>query len=78
MYRQLQQFDKAVANFRQAAKLDPTHIQSYYNLGIVYAQDLKRNDDAIKAWTKVIQINPASPQAVQAQQFIAQLKQGKP
>ena len=71
MYRQLGAFDKAVADFRQAGKLNPKHLQSFFNLGIVYAQDLKDNAAAIKAWSKVIEIAPESSQAAQARQFIA-------
>ena len=78
MYRQLQQFDKAVANFKQATRLDPKLVQGWFNLGIVCSQDLKKPDEAVKAWTKVIEVAPESSQAAQAQQFLAQLKQGKP
>ena len=74
MYRQLGSFDKAVADFKQAGKLNPRHLQSFFNLGIVYSQDLKDNDAAAKAWSKVIEIAPDSPQAAQARQFIAGLK----
>lgn len=78
MYRQLGAFDKAIACFNQAAKLNPKHVQSVFNLGITYAQDKKDNDAAIKAWTRVIEIDPASPQAAQAKQFIEGLKHPKP
>jgi cytochrome c-type biogenesis protein CcmH/NrfG len=77
MYRELKQFDKAVANFRKAADLDPAHIQSLFNLGIVYSQDLNKPAEAIKAFTKVAQTAPASPQAAQALRLIETLKQPK-
>jgi cytochrome c-type biogenesis protein CcmH/NrfG len=74
MYRALGQFDKAVANFEKANKADPKHVQSLFNLGVVYANDLKQNDKATAALNKVIQTAPGSPQAVQAQQLLADLK----
>lgn len=76
MYRQLNQFDKAVANFQKAAKLDPSHIQSLFNLGIVYAHDLHQVDEAEKAWNKLLVLAPNSEQAVQARQQLSQLKAG--
>ena len=78
MYRQLRQFDKAVANFQRASRIDPSHLQSLFNLGITYDQDLRKPDLAIKAFTRVIELAPASPQAAQARQVIAGLKPARP
>ena len=78
MYKALGQYDKAIANFEQANKADPKHVQSLFNMGVVYATDMKQNDKAIAAWTKVVQTAPGSPQAQQAQQLIADMKAGKP
>ena len=77
MYRDIGQFDKAVANFKRASQVAPTHSQSLFNLGVVYEHDLKKPDEAVKAWKKVIEVAPTSPQAAQAQQALAQLKAGK-
>jgi len=77
MFRDMGQFDKALANFKKAGQLDPRHAQSQFNIGIVYAQDLKKPDEAVKAWKKLIEVAPASPQAAQAQQQIALLKSAK-
>jgi tetratricopeptide (TPR) repeat protein len=75
MFRQLGAFDKAVADFQRAGKVNPKHLQSFFNLGIVYSQDLKNPDAAAKAFNQVIEIAPDSPQAGQARQFLAGLKQ---
>jgi len=77
MYRDIGQFDKAVANFKRASQVAPTHSQSLFNLGVVYEHDLKKPDEAAKAWKKVIEVAPTSPQAAQAQQALAKLKAGK-
>ncbi|HEX7623891.1 MAG TPA: tetratricopeptide repeat protein, partial [Anaeromyxobacteraceae bacterium] len=78
MYRKLQAFDKAVANFQRASQVDPHHVQSIYNLGVVYAFDLKDQAKAIAAWNRVIEVAPQSPQAGQARQNIQELKSPMP
>jgi cytochrome c-type biogenesis protein CcmH/NrfG len=77
MYRALGQFDKAVANFEKANKTNPTHVQSLYNLGVVYSSDLHQNDKAAAALNKVIQTAPSSPQAAQAKQLLAEIQARK-
>jgi cytochrome c-type biogenesis protein CcmH/NrfG len=74
MLKELGQFDKAIANFEKANKANPSHVQSLFNLGVVYANDLKDEKKARDAWNKVIQIAPASAQAAQAKQALATLK----
>lgn len=74
MYRELGAFDKAIANFKKASEIDPRHVQSVYNLGVVYAYDLKDRGQALAAWRRVLQIAPQSPQAAQAQQAIADMQ----
>ena len=74
MYRDLGQFDKALANFQKANKLDPSHVQSLINIGVVYSTNLNKPAEAAKAWNKVIAIAPNSEQAAQARQMLSQLK----
>lgn len=76
MYRQLRQFDKALANFQRAGKINPSHVPSIFNIGIVYAGDLNKPDEAAKAWNKVLILAPNSEQATQARQLLAQLNKG--
>jgi cytochrome c-type biogenesis protein CcmH/NrfG len=76
MYRDLGQFERAVANFEKANAADPKHVQSLYNLGVVYLNDLKQSKKAIEAWNKVIQTAPQSEQAAQARVGIEQAKKG--
>lgn len=76
MYRDLGQFDKAVQNFQKANQADAKHVQSLFNLGVVYAHDLNQPKKAEEAWTKVVQLAPQSPQAQQAQQALQQLRSG--
>ncbi len=72
MYRELRQFDNALQNFQKANQADPKHAQSLFNMGVVYAQDLKQPQKAVEAWNRVIAIAPESTQAAQARQAIAE------
>jgi cytochrome c-type biogenesis protein CcmH/NrfG len=74
MYRELGQFDKAVANFQKANQVDGKHVQSLFNLGVVYLNDLKQPKKAVETWNKIIQIAPQSDQAVQARTAIEDAK----
>ncbi len=76
MYRKMGLFDKAVENFERANKLDPKHAQSLFNLGVVYANDLKQNDKAIAAWQRYLAVDPMSPQAQQVKAMLEELKAG--
>jgi cytochrome c-type biogenesis protein CcmH/NrfG len=73
MFRALGSYDRAVANFQKATELDPGHLQSLYNLGVVYAFDLKDTPKAEAVWNKLIQLAPQSDNAIQARQALAQL-----
>jgi Tfp pilus assembly protein PilF len=74
MLRELKQFDHAVQNFERANQVNPRHLQSLYNAGIVYAFDLNQPQKAIAAWTKVVEAEPQSAQAIQARTQMEELK----
>ncbi|WP_298436388.1 tetratricopeptide repeat protein [Geobacter sp.] len=74
MYKRVGQFDRAVANFEKAQQIDPKHVQSLYNLGVVYMDDLKQPDKAIKAWNRYLELEPTSPNAQQIRGLIEQAK----
>jgi tetratricopeptide (TPR) repeat protein len=74
MFRAAGAYDKAVANFQKANRLRPEHLPSLYNLGVVYAFDLKDVPKAEEAWNKLIQLAPSSENATQARAALAQLK----
>ncbi len=61
MFRKVGWFDKALANFEQASKIDANHIQSLFNLGIVYRYDLQDFAKAGDAWERYLKINPSGP-----------------
>jgi cytochrome c-type biogenesis protein CcmH/NrfG len=77
MYREVRQYDRAVANFERANQVQPRHLQSLYNVGIVYAFDLNQPDKAIQAWSRIVELDPQSPQALQARTQMEELKARK-
>jgi hypothetical protein len=75
MYRELGQYDKAIANFLKANQVAPTHMQSLFNAGVVYAYDLKDAKKAEETWLKVIANDKSGRFASQAGNAIAELRQ---
>lgn len=61
MFRKIGWFDKAVNAFEQAAKVDKTHAQSLFNLGVVYRYDLQDYAKAKETWERYLAINPSGP-----------------
>lgn len=70
MFRAVGFYDKALENFQKANKLNPQHVQSLYNIGIVYSVDLKQPDKAKPFFEKVIQAAPNTEMANQAKQML--------
>ncbi len=74
MYRKVGRYDKAVANFEKAQAIDPKHLQSIFNLGLVYADDLKQPDKALQAWSRYLELDSTSPTAQQIKRMVEDLK----
>jgi cytochrome c-type biogenesis protein CcmH/NrfG len=76
MFRKLGWYDKAIANFEKAQKVDPNHLQSLYNIGIVYAIDLKQPDNAATVWNRYLKMDPFSATAIQIKGMMEKLESG--
>jgi tetratricopeptide (TPR) repeat protein len=74
MYEQLGDYDRALANFEQASRTNPTHVQSVFNIGVVWSKHKNDPAKALAAWRKVIAIAPTSPQAAEARASVAELE----
>ncbi len=74
MYRKVGSYDKAIANFEKAQAIDPKHLQSIFNLGLVYADDLKQPDKALKAWNRYLELDSTSPTAQQIKRMVEDIK----
>lgn len=73
MFRALGFFDRALANFEKANKIDPKHLQSLFNIGIIYAIDLKQPNKARPVFESMLQKDSTSDLARQAREMLKQL-----
>lgn len=64
-YRQLKQYDQALALFDKAQKIAPGHWQSKFNQVIVLAFDLKRYADAEGVLAELKRLQPTNPDVAQ-------------
>jgi cytochrome c-type biogenesis protein CcmH/NrfG len=71
MFRKVGWYDKALANFEMAQKMDPNHLQSLYNIGIYYAIDMKQPEKAAPVWKRYLQLDPNSPTAMQIKSMMS-------
>jgi cytochrome c-type biogenesis protein CcmH/NrfG len=76
MYRKVGWYDKALVNFETANKIDPNHLQSLYNTGIVFAVDLKQPEKAVPYWKKYLSLDANSPTAIQIKGMLEQPGKG--
>jgi tetratricopeptide (TPR) repeat protein len=63
MYRRVGWLDKAINNFIKANQLNPQHLNSLFNMGIVYSQDLGEKQKADEAWNRFLELNPTGQAA---------------
>ncbi len=66
--------EEAVREFRKAIEYAPSHLNAHYNLGVVLANELNDQAGAAKAWKRVLELAPNSPQAAQVRLSLPQLK----
>lgn len=78
MFRKVGWFDRALANFEKAQKLNPNHLQSLYNIGVVYAVDLKQPEKAIPFWNRYLKLDGSSDTALQIKSALDSLQHGAP
>lgn len=78
MFRKVGWYDKALANFEKANKLDPNHLQSLFNAGIVYAVDLKQMDKATQYWNRYLKLDSNSQTAMQIKSLMEQAGNAMP
>lgn len=77
MYRAVGDFSQAAAEFRRAADMDPKHLNSALNLGVVLRYDLNDAEGAVKAWQAYLERNPPADMAAKIRNEIETLRAGK-
>lgn len=73
MYRAKGQFEEALKRFQHAAELDPKHLNSRFNLGVVYFNDLHDTVRARAAYEDYLAAAPNGPQAAEVRRLLASL-----
>lgn len=58
MYRELHRFDEALKAFTEAERVHPGHRNALFNQGVVLYYDLKRKDEAVAAWRRLLAADP--------------------
>ena len=76
MFRKVGWYDKALANFEKAQKLNPNHLQSLYNIGVVHAVDMKQPEKALPVWNAYLKLDSSSETALQIKNMLESLRSG--
>jgi cytochrome c-type biogenesis protein CcmH/NrfG len=66
--------DRALAQFDKSLEIDPTHSKTLLNIGIVRAFGKQDLDGAEKAWQRVLDLAPNSPEAAVARKGLEGLR----
>lgn len=77
-YYYMNQPDRALTQFERSLEMDPKHSKTLLNMGIVRAFGKQDLEGAAKAWERVLQIAPGTPEAGMAQQALDGLRKAHP
>jgi tetratricopeptide (TPR) repeat protein len=71
MYRRKGRPLEAIKAFDRAIQVNPRQEAAYFNKGVVFLHDLKKRDEAIKAWEALVRLNPMAK--VQSGELVMEL-----
>jgi tetratricopeptide (TPR) repeat protein len=77
-YYYTNQVDRALARFDTSLAIDPKHTKTLLNRGFVLAFGKQDLDGAAKAWQRVVDIAPDSPEGQRARQSLEALRTAHP
>lgn len=77
-YYYTNQPDRALAQFEHSLQLDPKHSKTLLNVGVVRAFGKQDLEGAAKAWRRVLEVAPDSPEARAARQALEGLRNAHP
>ena len=77
-YYYTNQPDKALAQFKRSLEIEPKHTKTMLNQGIVLAFGKQDLDGASKAWERVVQLAPDSPEGQAAKRALESMKSAHP
>jgi tetratricopeptide (TPR) repeat protein len=70
--------DKALAQFKRSLEIEPKHTKTMLNQGIVLAFGKQDLDGAARAWQRVVDLSPTSPEGQAAKRALDSLKGAHP
>ena len=74
MYRKVGELDKSLEELRKAAKIDPKHVNSRYNIGLILLHDKQDMKGAINAFEEYLKVDPNSERAQRLRGQIEKMK----
>ncbi len=74
----MNQPDKALAQFDKSLQIDPKHVKTLLNVGIVRAFGKQDLTGAAAAWEQVVALSPSSPEGQQAKRALDAMKGAHP
>jgi cytochrome c-type biogenesis protein CcmH/NrfG len=77
-YYYMNQPDRALAQFDRSLAIDPNHTKTLLNVGIVRAYAKDDLAGAVKAWQRVVEIGPDSPEGKVARQALDAVRGAHP
>ena len=77
-YYVLNQPDKALEQFNTSLKINPKHVKTFLNIGIVRAFGKQDLEGAQTAWQQVVQLAPDTPEAQQAKRYLDGVRSAHP
>jgi len=77
-YYYLNQADRALKQFEFSLTIDPRHTKTLLNVGIVRAYGKDDLEGAAKAWQRVVEVGPDTPEGKIARQALEALRNAHP
>ncbi len=77
-YYYMNQADRALTQFDHSLKVDPKHIKTLLNVGIVRAFGKQDLPGAAQAWQQVVELSPDSPEGQAAKKGLEGIKAAHP
>ena len=77
-YYYTNQPDKALEQFEKSLAIDPAHSKTLLNVGVVRAFGKQDLQGAARAWERVIEVAPNSPEAARAKQGLDGIRAAHP
>jgi tetratricopeptide (TPR) repeat protein len=77
-YYYTNQADKAIAQLNRSLEIDPKHVKTLLNIGIVKAFAKQDLQGASEAWQQVLQLSPDSPEGQAAKRALDTFQSSHP